>query len=136
MAYLHWLLRRSFTNRKLRVLILVDSFSDADLVESELQGASIEYTAKRVMTEQDYLRELKNFVPDLIVSDYHLLNFNGALALAEAIRKRARVPFILVADAVDETLAKAVLTNGARDYVIKSHLERLVPAVKKAIAED
>ena len=88
------------------------------------------------MTEEDFVRELQEFSPDLILSDYDLPTYNGALALAEAKRRCPDTPFILVTGAVTEDRAIDILTQGAKDYVLKTRLQqRLVPAVKRALAE-
>jgi DNA-binding NtrC family response regulator len=122
-------------NKKLCILILEDRSDDADLVEFELQEAGISYTAKRVMTEKDYLREIQAFSPDIILSDYDLPQYNGALALAEAKVRCPGVPFILVTGAVGEDRAMEILVSGAQDYVMKDRLNRLVPAINRAFAE-
>jgi PAS domain S-box-containing protein len=119
----------------LRILILEDRPADAELVQFELQEAGLSFTAKVVMTEDDFSRELQEFPPDLILSDYDLPQYNGALALAEAKRQCPEVPFILVTGAISEDRAIETLTNGAKDYVMKSRISRLVPAVQRAIAE-
>ena len=46
------------------------------------------------------------------------------------------IPFILVTGAVGEDRAIEILTQGAKDYVLKNRLQqRLVPAVRRALAE-
>ncbi|MEN6621292.1 MAG: PAS domain S-box protein [Smithella sp.] len=119
-----------------RILILEDNPSDADLVQFELEEARIFFTARVVMTEDDFICQLQEFSPDLILSDYDFPKYNGALALAEAKRRRPDTPFILVTGAVTEDRAIEILTQGAKDYVLKNRLQhRLVPAVRRAIAE-
>ena len=120
----------------LRILILEDTPTDAELIQFELQEAGIVFTAKVVMTEKDFIREIQEFSPDLILSDYDLPKYSGALALAEARKKCPDTPFILVTGAVTEDRAIEILTQGAKDYVLKSRLQqRLVPAVRRALAE-
>lgn len=120
----------------LRILILEDNPADAELVQFELQEAGIVFTAKVVMTEKDFIRELLEFSPDIILSDYDLPKYSGALALAEARKKCPDTPFILVTGAVTEDRAIEILTQGAKDYVLKSRLQqRLAPAVRRALAE-
>ncbi len=119
----------------IRILILEDSPSDADLEEFELQEAGLAFTSKRVMAEKDYIKELKAFSPSLILSDYDLPQYNGAYALAEAKRCCPDTPFILVTGAVGEDRAIEILTQGANDFVLKNRMQRLVPAVRRAIAE-
>ena len=120
----------------LRILILEDNPVDAELMQFELQEAGLSFTAKVAMTEEDYIRELMECSSDLILSDYDLPKYNGALALAEARRRCPDTPFILVSGAVTEDRAIEILTQGAKDYVLKSRLEqRLAPAVRRALAE-
>ncbi len=121
--------------KTLRIIILEDRSSDADLVEFELQEAGFVYAAKRVETEKEYIQALQEFSPDLILSDYDLPQYNGALALAEAKARCPEVPFILVTGAVGEDRAIEMLTSGAKDYVMKHYLHRLAPAAQRVLAQ-
>jgi hypothetical protein len=122
--------------KSFRILMLEDNTADIELIRFELQEAGFDFTSKAVMTKEDFVRELQEFSPDLILSDYDLPKYNGALALAEARRRLPDVPFILVTGAVTEDRAIDILTQGAKDYVLKHRLDqRLVPAVRRALAE-
>jgi DNA-binding NtrC family response regulator len=118
------------------ILILEDNPADAELIQFELEEGRLSFTAKVVMTEKDYVCELRECPPDLILSDYDLPQYNGALALAEARRRCPDTPFILVTGAVSKDRAIEIRTQGAKDYVLKTRLQqRLVPAVRRALAE-
>jgi formate hydrogenlyase transcriptional activator len=118
------------------ILILEDSPSDAELIQFELQEGGLSFVAKVVMTESEFLRELQENKPDLILSDYDLSQYNGALALAETKRRCPETPFILVTGAISEDHAIEIFTQGAKDYVLKTRLQqRLVPAVRRALEE-
>ena len=121
--------------KTLRILILEDNPADADLVQFELEEAGIAFTAKVVVTEDDFIREIEAFSPELILADYDLPRYSGAAALAEAKRRCPDIPFILVTGAVSEERAIEILTSGAKDYVMKRRLGRLAPAVRRALAE-
>jgi DNA-binding NtrC family response regulator len=75
----------------------------------------------------------KNF--DLILADYSLPGFDGISALELAKEMRPNVPFIFVSGHLGEELAIDTLKRGATDYVLKGRLERLIPAVKRALRE-
>jgi DNA-binding response OmpR family regulator len=122
-------------DQPLNILILEDQASDIDLMEFELQEAGLTFISKRVMYDNEYLKGLQEFSPDLILSDYDLPQYNGALALNEARIRCPDVPFILVTGAIGEDRAIEVLTQGAKDYVLKNRLQRLVPAVRRALSE-
>ena len=120
----------------IRVLILEDNPADAELVQFELEEAGFAFISKVVMTEEDFVHEIQEYCPDLILSDYDLPKYSGALALAEVRRSCPDTPFILVTGAVSEDRAIEILTQGAKDYVLKNRLQqRLVPAIRRALAE-
>ena len=120
---------------KIRILILEDTNSDADVMEFELQEAGILFTSRRTMTEGDYIRALREFSPDIILSDYDLPQYTGSLALVAAKKLCPEVPFILVTGAVDENddLLRDILVQGARACVLKDRMERLAPAVRDVL---
>ncbi len=121
--------------KPIRVLILEDVATDAELIEEELRYAGFSFISKRVAAKKAYLDELDNFCPDLILSDYNLPQYDGELALIAAKSRCPDVPFILVTGAIGEELAIDIFTHGANDYVMKGKLQRLVPAVQRALAE-
>ncbi len=73
--------------------------------------------------------------PDIILSDYALPQYNGALALEEVKKRCPDTPFIPVTGAVSEDRSIEILTSGATDYVLKNRLHRLAPAVRRAVDE-
>ena len=121
--------------KTIRILILEDMQPDAELMEFELREAGIDFISKWVVREKDFIRELAEFFPDIILSDYGLPEYTGALALAEAKKRCPDVPFILVTGAIGEDRAIEILTQGAKDYVMKTRLSRLAPAVQRAVEE-
>jgi CheY-like chemotaxis protein len=78
---------------------------------------------------------LRAGAPDLILSDFSLPGFGGMTALAVARVEAAGVPFIFLSGTIGEELAIEALKCGATDYVLKSNPQRLVPAIKRALAE-
>ena len=125
-------------NRNIRILILEDRATDADLMEYELQEAGITFISWRTEKEGDYIRALQEFSPDLILSDYELPQYNGSLALVAAKKLRPDVPFILVTGVMSagNGVCREMLANGARECVLKDHLELLAPAVQKALRQN
>ncbi|MDP1991470.1 MAG: diguanylate cyclase [Syntrophales bacterium] len=121
--------------KQIRILILEDTAADAEMMEEELREAGIAFLPKRVAAKQEYLHELDNFSPDLILSDYNLPQYDGASTLLAAKALSPDVPFILVTGALGEERAIDIFTHGANDYVMKGQLQRLVPAVQRALAE-
>ncbi|MDD1744349.1 MAG: ATP-binding protein, partial [Candidatus Methanoperedens sp.] len=123
------------TSKELRILIVEDSSTDVELVERELRKAKLSFTSKQVETEEYFTKELHDFNPNIILSDYHLPAFTGLEALSIATKEAPDVPFILITGALGEERAVEILKSGATDYVLKDHLSRLPHAVLRALQE-
>ncbi|MCK9200441.1 MAG: HD domain-containing protein [Gallionella sp.] len=123
-------------NRELRVLMLEDTVTDAELAERELRKAGIVFTALRVETQDAFERALAEFHPDIILSDYKLPNFNGMAALGIVQRDHPEVPVVMVTGALSDIEAVELIHAGAKDYVLKDRLARLAPAVQRALATE
>ena len=123
------------TSDELRILIVEDVKSDAELVEYELRSAGLKFLSRRVETEEGFLKELSDFLPDIILSDYSLPAFGGLAALKIIRERMPDTPFVFVTGVLDEKLAIELLKEGATDYVLKSRLSRLPIAVLRAIRD-
>ena len=117
----------------LRILILEDVPMDAELLEYELERAHIAFAARRVDSRDEFLHELENFRPDLILSDYTLPRFDGMTALSLARERAPTIPFLIVTGSVNEETAVGCMKAGATDYLLKSNLARIGPAIHAAL---
>jgi PAS domain S-box-containing protein len=120
---------------RLRILMLEDNPVDAELNEYELRKGGLVFSARRVDTREGFERELKEFHPQIILSDFELPAFDGISAMLVAESQSPDVPFIFVTGVMGEEMAIDFLKRGATDYVLKDRLSRLVPAVKRAMEE-
>jgi diguanylate cyclase (GGDEF)-like protein/PAS domain S-box-containing protein len=118
-----------------RILILEDVVNDAELVQRELRKANITFTAKCVKQKDAFLEALRDFMPDIILSDYSLPQFNALGALALMKEQALEIPFILVTGSLTEEVAVSCMKEGAYDYILKSSLKRLPSAVLNALAK-
>ena len=124
------------TKRELRVLMLEDTPTDAELAQRELRKAGISFTAMRVETRDTFIHALEEFRPDIVLSDYKLPDFNGMDALAIVQRDHPEVPVVMVTGALSDIEAVELIHAGARDYVLKDRLARLAPAVQRALSAE
>ena len=117
----------------LRILILEDVPMDAELVEYELARARIPFLSHRVDSREGFLDALEQFGPDLILSDYTLPRFDGMTALSLAKERAPSIPFLIVTGSVNEETAVGCMKAGATDYLLKSNLARIGPAIEAAL---
>jgi two-component system cell cycle sensor histidine kinase/response regulator CckA len=120
----------------LRILILEDVPMDAELVEYELERARIPFSSRRVDSREAFLRELEEFGPDVILSDYTLPRFDGMAALSLARERAPSIPFLIVTGSVNEETAVGCMKAGATDYLLKSNLARIGPAIQAALERE
>ncbi len=119
----------------LRLLHLEDNRLDAELVGAELSAGGLTCQVRVVDTEKDFAAALRTDPPHLILADYSLPGFDGMAALQIVRRVCPQVPFLFVSGAIGEEQAIETLKAGAVDYVLKQRLQRLVPSVRRALAE-
>ena len=68
-------------DNEMRILMLEDVNTDAELIERELRHANISFVIERVQSREEFLRQLKGFCPDIVLADYTLPEFSGMEAL-------------------------------------------------------
>jgi two-component system cell cycle sensor histidine kinase/response regulator CckA len=120
----------------LRILILEDVPMDAELMEYELERARIPFIAHRVDSRDSFLQQLDVFRPDVILSDYTLPRFDGMTALSLARELVPSIPFLIVTGSVNEETAVGCMKAGATDYLLKSNLARIGPAIHAALERE
>jgi glycogen phosphorylase len=116
----------------LRVLLVEHNPDDAELIVQELHRSGFDLTWDRVDTEETYLACLEK-APTMILADYALPQFSGLRALELLQQRGLGIPFIMVSGTIGEEVAAAVVKQGAKDFVLKSRLNRLGTAVVSAL---
>ncbi|HUJ87179.1 MAG TPA: EAL domain-containing protein [Burkholderiales bacterium] len=119
----------------IKLLLVEDNHADAELEVRELKRAGLRVEHRLVDTETGLRRELAEFEPELILSDFSMPRFDGMSALAVAKEIDPDIPFIFVSGTLGEDYAIRALKNGATDYVLKTNLVRLPAAVERALKE-
>jgi len=122
-------------NEKIGILHLEDSLRDSELIRSIIESGEISHEYFLVDNEKAFINILETENIDIILSDYILPDYDGNEALKLVKEKYSNIPFIFVSGKMGEDKAIDAMINGATDYVFKNKLERLVPAIKRALNE-
>jgi PAS domain S-box-containing protein len=118
-----------------RVLLVEDNPSDADLIELAIRRALPDLQIRQVEAEPDFLHQLGEFRPDLVISDHKLPRFSGHRALELCRQDDPHRPFLLVTGSIDEETAVEYMKAGATDYLLKDRTARLGAAVLAALKQ-
>lgn len=119
----------------LHILHLEDDQNDAALVLSTLEAEGIHCLSTCVQNRREFVRALEQGGIDLVISDYTLPAFDGLSALGTVRAAWPDLPVILLSGTLGEERAVVALKSGATDYVLKEHLSRLAPAIRRAMHE-
>lgn len=120
---------------KINLLLAEDNDTDALLLVRQLKKEGFDVNHVQVKTRLDMDSELDKGGWDIVISDFSMPGFGGGDALELFKSKNLDIPFILVSGTVGEDIAVSIMKGGANDYLMKTHLHRLGPAVKRELEE-
>ncbi len=120
----------------LRTLYLDDNNLDRSLVCDALTREAGGFEIHEAATEQEFRALLDQGPWDLVLSDFHVLGFDGFEVIGLVRERYPDVPVIIVTGTGSEEIAVSALHRGADDYVIKtpSHIQRLPRTISGVMA--
>jgi DNA-binding NarL/FixJ family response regulator len=118
----------------LRILHLEDDAADGERVQGTLARTGLTSTIQRVSTKDDFVQAVAEFQPDVVFSDHGSDSFGAREALAHLRSVRPTTPLIVVTGALNEQIIVDYMKAGVSDFVSKTNLGRLRPAVEAALA--
>src|SRR6185437_5278564 len=121
--------------RPLRILHLEDDPDFVSLVWDLLRQEGLPAETTSTQSFQEFLKAVTDNSYDIIFADYSLPTCNGLQALNALREKDPHTPFVMISGTIGEHAAIECLRCGATDYVLKNKLERLVPAIRRAVKE-
>ena len=113
----------------LKILLLEDSESDADLLIRFLKKQNIDFSYSRVWNKEMFINEIKINKYDLIIADHTLPQFSGMEAYRLSKITNRNIPFILVTGTVSEEILSEYTKEGIDDYFLKENFLRLPSAI-------
>jgi CheY-like chemotaxis protein len=121
--------------RPIRVLHLEDSARDADIIAHKLEVDGVRCDIVVTNSRASFDAALAREPFDVVLCDYNVPGYDGLTALKRVKQVRPDAPVIIISGSVGEEEAVKCLHTGATDYLLKERLERLAPAVRRAIQE-
>jgi PAS domain S-box-containing protein len=122
-------------DRPLNVLLVEHSPDDAAVILGELERGGYRVTAERIQTAASMHEALGRSAWDVVISDFSLPGFGGPEALAVLRETGQDLPFIIVSGTAGEEAALKALKAGAHDFMPKTRLARLVPAIERELRD-
>jgi signal transduction histidine kinase len=122
-----------------RILHLEDCEPDAELVQFAVARQMPGAVVVHARNGKEFSRALAEHATgprfDIVLSDYTLPDTDGLEAIGLVRQVDTELPAIVVTGTLGEERTLQVLRAGATDMVLKSRLEQLVPAIRRAVLE-
>jgi DNA-binding NarL/FixJ family response regulator len=122
------------TKKHLGVLLLEARDTDAAMILKELEKGGFHAAVNRVSSSGEFNKALREFEPDLILSDHGLPDFSSTAILKASRSVRPQTPVIILVNAPAEDTVGDCMRAGAENMIAKSHIGRLIAAIRTALA--
>jgi phosphotransferase system enzyme I (PtsI) len=118
-----------------KILYLEDDPLDVKLVRETLAAEDFPSELCVVDSREEFVRSLESGEVDLILADYRVPGFSGKEAMTLALERKPDTPFIFISGAIGEEKVIKLMRQGVTDCVLKDHLARLAPSLRRALDE-
>jgi len=118
-----------------KILLLEDNELDAELTLREINTISFEIETRIVSDIKDFEKEILDWLPDIIISDYNLQTFTGAEALEVSKKIAPEIPVVILSGSIARNMEISLLKNRASDVLMKYNLKRLPFTIKRVLNE-
>jgi diguanylate cyclase (GGDEF)-like protein len=119
---------------EIRLLIVEDSESDADLLTQQLARCGLRLVHERVDNADDLKNALLSADWDIVISDHAMPGFSSRAALTILKSTGRDIPFIVYSGCIPQDVAAAIMSEGASECVAKGDVARLLPAIARGLS--
>ena len=121
------------SDKEIRILIVDANESEAEQVVTLLREAQMRVTVERVQSEEGLATALRQFEPDVVLSEYSLplLDYRTTLKVVQSIR--VGTPVIVVSGPLREEDSGSCIRAGAETFISKLNLGILPAAIRAAV---
>lgn len=118
---------------KLKVVMMESNEADAEKIVEVLKAAGIEVSAVRAQTEEALSNAIRNFKPDVVLSEYALptIDFRGTIEVVQSLAPRT--PVIVIGGPLRTEDSGSCIRAGAESFVSKLNLSVLPHAIRSAV---
>jgi CheY-like chemotaxis protein len=122
-------------SRPYRIMMIEDLPSDAILIKREVKKCFGACDFLVTDNKVEFIDGLKEFKPDVILSDYCIPGFDWYTAFKITLSQTRRIPFIIVSGSTNPKIAAECLNAGAIDFISKEDIKSLCPVILNAIEQ-
>jgi len=119
----------------LQILLLEGSAADADHIMNTVHDGGLKASFHHQQTGGELPVVLQEQDWDLILCNFQLTDTSALDVLKHVRSRQLDLPVIVLSDGIGEELAVTVMHAGAHDFIPKSNLSRLVPAIERELEE-
>ena len=116
-----------------KLLFVEDVEDDMLLILRELRQGGLKPDYQRVDAARTLEAALAEGGWDIVVTDHNLPSFDSRAALEIVRSHDPDLPVIIVSGTIGEEMAVEAMRLGAKDYIMKSSLRRLAPAIRREL---
>lgn len=117
----------------LQALLIEDSEDDATLIVHELEHGGFDVQFERIDTSDAIEKALNGKEWDIIFCDHAMPHICAPEALQIVQRMSPETPFVIVSGWMSDELAESAKKEGARAFIRKNNLVKLVPVVQREL---
>lgn len=110
-----------------------DNLDDLALICYELADGGFAVVHECVETEASLEAALADKTWDIVICDHNMPALDSACALKIVQTAMEDLPFIIVSGLIPDVLAIESMRNGAKDFIRKDNLSRLVPVIEREL---
>jgi diguanylate cyclase (GGDEF)-like protein len=116
-----------------KLLFIEDVEDDMLLILRELRQGGLKVGYQRVDSARSLEAALAEGGWNVVVTDHNMPGFDSRAALEIVRRSDPDLPVIIVSGTIGEEMAVEAMRLGAKDYIMKSGLRRLAPAIRREL---
>ncbi len=122
--------------KDLRILLIDESDKEEELLKQYLINSDYkpEITKLSDLTQIKETATKKTF--DLIITEHTLSHFNTLDLIKLTQDNNIDIPILIVSGAMNEEIAIEAMKAGAKDYIMKDNMARLIPVIERELREN